>query len=332
MNDASYRLIPVEDLSVEQAAEELRLLAQEIAYHDERYYLEDAPEISDAVYDALRMRNRAIEARFPQLIRSDSPTWRVGSKPTSGFAKIKHKTPMLSLDNAMADEDVVDFFDRARRFLGLDESVAIPVVAEPKIDGLSCSLTYINGELRQAATRGDGLEGEDVTENVRTVKEIPHTLPASAHHLTIEIRGEIYMDRGDFIKLNAEQARLGDKVFANPRNAAAGSLRQLDAKITAKRPLKFFAYAVGEPLPGWQTHEDTLQHLREWGFMVAPIIRKCETIEEILRYYQEIQASRADLPYEIDGVVYKINSLTWQRRLGFVARAPRFAIAHKFPP
>jgi DNA ligase (NAD+) len=332
MTRSPYRQKAIEDLTEAQAREELHWLAEEIAYHDKRYYTEDEPEISDADYDALRQRNRAIEMRFPHLIRPDSPSLRVGSKPASGFAKVVHKTPMLSLDNAMSEEEVSEFFDRARRFLGLARSASIPVVAEPKIDGLSCSLTYINGRLHQAATRGDGFVGEDITENIRTLAEIPQQLQKSGQKISLEIRGEVYMQRSDFQKLNEEQAQKGEKIFANPRNAAAGSLRQLDASITAKRPLRFFAYGTGETLTDWQTHEDILASLKEWGFPVSSMVRRCDNLEDVFHYYQEMQAMRADLPYEIDGVVYKINDLEWQRRLGFVARAPRFAIAHKFPP
>jgi DNA ligase (NAD+) len=315
--------------TAEQAAAELAYLAAEIARHDRLYHAEDAPEISDAAYDALRRRNNELEAQFPALVRPDSPNRRVGAATSTGFAKARHRVPMLSLDNAFQPVDFLEFTARARRFLGADTPLAF--VAEPKIDGLSISLTYENGQLIRAATRGDGEEGEDVTNNIRTIRTIPQALPAP-HPARIEIRGEIFMTKADFLALNAAQEAEGDKVFANPRNAAAGSLRQLDATITASRPLSLFAYAMGEASSEVAaTHWEWLKTLERWGFAVNPLSRLLTSAAEAEAFQAEMGIARAGLAYDIDGVVYKINDLALQRRLGFVGRAPRWAIAWKFP-
>ena len=324
---------PVGELTEAQAKAELARLARGIARHDELYYANDAPEISDADYDALRQRNAAIEARFPAHVRPDSPSKRVGAPAVEAFGKVRHAVPMLSLGNAFSEEDVVDFIARVRRFLGLAADAAVELVAEPKIDGLSISLTYEKGRLVQAATRGDGTEGENVTANVTTMKQVPRRLAGRGAPDLIEVRGEIYLRHDEFEKLNAEQAAAGGKVFANPRNAAAGSLRQLDASITARRPLRFFAYAWGaaSTLPA-QTQSGVYKSFEQWGLPLNPLMRVCETTEEVLAFHREMAAGRAALGYDIDGVVYKVNRLDWQTRLGFVSRAPRWAIAHKFPP
>ena len=315
------------------AAKELERLAQQIAYHNERYHAEDAPEISDAEYDALVRRNAELESLFPHLIRPDSPSRAVGASPSGHLAKVAHARPMLSLDNAFADEDISDFVGRVRRFLSLAENAEVALTAEPKIDGLSCSLRYERRQLVQAATRGDGQVGEDVTANVRTIAdaEIPKWLPADAPDL-FEIRGEIYMDRGDFDALNHQQAATGGKIFANPRNAAAGSLRQKDAAITAARPLRFFPHGWGEAssLPG-ETQSAVVAAIVGWGFRDTGLFVRADGADEALAHYRRIEAMRADLPFDIDGVVYKVDRLDWQARLGFVAKAPRWAIAHKFP-
>jgi DNA ligase (NAD+) len=323
-------LTPVEDLDPLEASTELARLASEIARHDRAYHEKDAPIVSDAEYDALRQRNNEIEAKFPNLVRRDSPNRRVGAAPSGGFAKVRHSKPMLSLDNAFSDEDVADFLARICRYLDLAEGTEIEVVAEPKIDGLSCSLRYEDGELVQAATRGDGSEGEDITANVRTIKDVPHKLKGKAPR-TLEVRGEIFMEREAFLALNKRQESEGDKIFANPRNAAAGSVRQLDSTITARRPLGFFAYAWGEIDAEPKTQWDFLQALKAWGFKVNPLTRRAKNLDEMLEFYREIGAKRASLPYDIDGVVYKVNRTDWQRSLGFVSRAPRWATAHKFP-
>jgi DNA ligase (NAD+) len=319
-------------LTAAQAKAELKRLAAEIAGHDRRYYQEDAPAVSDAEYDALRQRNAAIEARFPDLVRPDSPSGRVGAAPAARFAKVRHALPMLSLGNAFADQDVVDFVGRIRRFLRLGENDEIAFSAEPKIDGLSMSLRYENGEFVTGATRGDGNEGEDVTANVKTLKDIPHTLEGRGVPRVCEIRGEIYMTKAAFLALNKRQAETGGQVFANPRNSAAGSLRQKDPSVTASRPLGFFAYAWGEmsELPA-----DTQSGMVEWfascGFKTNPLAKMCRSVEELLGFHREIEAQRATLDYDIDGVVYKVDRLDWQERLGFVSRNPRWAVAHKFP-
>ncbi|HEY3847167.1 MAG TPA: NAD-dependent DNA ligase LigA, partial [Acetobacteraceae bacterium] len=321
----------IEDLTEPDAASELAHLAREIAHHDRLYHQQDAPEISDAEYDALRRRNAAIEARFPHLIRADSPSSRIGGAPESGFAKLRHRVPMLSLDNAMNAEDFAEFCARARRFLGLPADAKLEFVAEPKIDGLSINLTYEHGNFMHGATRGDGTIGEDVTTNLRTMKSVPVKLRGSAPGL-IEIRGEVFMTKADFLAMNDVQAKAGQKVFANPRNAAAGSLRQLDPKITAGRPLSLFAYAMGEASePPATTHWDFLQRLLHWGFDVNPLSERIPDEAAAAAFQARIAADRAGLGYDIDGVVYKIDDLALQRRLGFVGRAPRWAIAWKFP-
>jgi DNA ligase (NAD+) len=330
MSDDAAALPEAAALTEAEAAAELARLAEEIASHDRAYHERDAPVISDAEYDSLRRRNAAIEARFPHLIRPDSPSLRVGGAPESGFAKWHHRVPMLSLDNAFGPEDFAEFIARARRFLGLADG-AIAIVGEPKIDGLSISLTYEGGRFAHGATRGDGSVGEDVTANLRTLAAVPQTLHGDAPEL-IEIRGEVFMTKADFLQLNATQAASGGKVFANPRNAAAGSLRQLDASITAARPLSLFAYAMGQAsAPVAETHWDYLQRLAAWGFTVNPLSRRLGDAAEAAGFQQEMADRRAALPYDIDGVVYKIDSLALQHRLGFVGRAPRWATAWKFP-
>ncbi|WP_119268268.1 NAD-dependent DNA ligase LigA [Taklimakanibacter deserti] len=322
---------PVEKLNAKEAADELRRLATEIAHHDERYHGQDAPEISDADYDALRLRNEAIEKRFPELVREDSPSRRVGVAPQAKFGKIRHRVPMLSLGNGFSEEDVREFLGRIRRFLNLGADAPVELLAEPKIDGLSLSLRYEKGKLVQGATRGDGAEGENVTANVRTVKDIPNAVDAKDFPDVFEVRGEIYMTHKDFAKMNEKQAQAGEKVFANPRNAAAGSLRQLDPSITASRPLRFFAYAWGEvsKLPA-DTQWGVIQAFKRWGFPVNPLSKLCTSADELLAQYHKIESERALLGYDIDGVVYKVNRLDWQERLGFVSRAPRWGLAHKF--
>ncbi len=320
---------PVESLTEEEAAAELARLAEQIAHHDAAYHTHDAPEITDADYDALRRRNAAIEARFPALIRPDSPSNRVGGAPEGGFAKVRHRVPMLSLDNAFDAAEFEEFCARAKRFLGRTEPLVF--VAEPKIDGLSISLTYENGHFVRGATRGDGTEGEDVTANLRTIGSVPNTLHGKAPAL-IEIRGEVFMTKADFLALNQAQAEAGAKIFANPRNAAAGSLRQLDASITASRPLSLFAYAQGESSePVAETHWDYLDQLKHWGFAVNPLSKRLGSETDAEAFHAGISVARSGLGYDIDGVVYKIDDLHLQRRLGFVGRAPRWAIAWKFP-
>lgn len=334
------RDIPVDQLTSVEADQELAALAKDIAHHDALYHAKDAPEISDAAYDALRQRNDAIEARFPLSVRPDSPSKRVGAAPAQGFKKVRHAKPMLSLGNVFSEDELEDFIASIRRFLKelSDTNVTLEMVAEPKIDGLSISLRYEHGQLVQAATRGDGAEGEDVTANAKTITDIPHTLATGGPDVPdiIEVRGEVYMSKADFFALNDRQQQAGAKVFANPRNAAAGSLRQLDTSITAKRALKFFAYAWGDvsapdgDMP-WDTHAAFLDNLKAWGFVVNPLTQLCATVGDIVKHYDLIQTQRASLDYDIDGVVYKVNRLDWQQRLGFVSRAPRWAVAHKFP-
>lgn len=326
-----HHLIAIDDLSLEQASAEHAALVAEIRHHRELYYGKDAPALSDADYDKLEQRLAGLEARFPELITEDSPTQTVGAAPGAGFGKVKHAVPMLSLANAFEDEDVTDFVGRIRRFLNLADDAPVTFVAEPKIDGLSLSLRYEKGVLVQAATRGDGAEGEDVTANVRTIRDIPHRLNGDAPDL-VEVRGEVYMTRADFLTLNQSQAEKGDKIFANPRNAAAGSLRQLDSSVTASRPLRFFAYAWGalsEPLG--PTQWDSRQRLEDFGFTLSTPSRRCTDAGELLDYYREIGQKRPDLPFDIDGVVYKVDSIALQERLGFISRSPRWATAHKYP-
>jgi DNA ligase (NAD+) len=330
MPDASK--IAVEKLSEEQAKAELERLAAEIGAHDRRYYQEDAPTVSDAEYDALRRRYDAIEAGFPDLRTLESLSLKVGAAPSGRFAKVRHAVPMLSLDNAFGEEDVVDFVDRIRRFLRLPEDETIAFTAEPKIDGLSMSLRYERGALVKAATRGDGSVGEDVTANVRTLKDVPHQLKGRNIPAVAEVRGEIYMTKQAFLALNKRQAEAGATMFANPRNSAAGSLRQKDPAITASRPLHFFAYSWGElsAVPA-DTQSGMLDWIRRAGFTVNPLTKVCGSVEALLAFHRAMELQRATLDYDIDGVVYKVDRLDWQQRLGFVSRNPRWAIAHKFP-
>lgn len=319
------------DMKSEDARARHKKLVREIKRHDELYHAKDAPEISDAAYDALRRELEALEAEHPDLVTADSPTQTVGATAAAGFRKVKHSRPMLSLGNAFEDTDVTDFLDRVRRFLNMADDMAVAVVAEPKIDGLSCALRYEDGALVLAATRGDGTEGEDITRNVMTMPDVPKTLPKGAPAV-VEIRGEIYMRRDDFMKLNERQAADGKPVFANPRNAAAGSVRQLDPTITAARPLRFFGYALGEMADDIaDTQKGIKDKLEAWGFVQAQPAKLCVSAEDILDYYRQVMEQRASLAYDIDGVVYKVNDLALQERLGFVSRAPRWAIAHKFP-
>ncbi|WP_294642394.1 NAD-dependent DNA ligase LigA, partial [uncultured Aureimonas sp.] len=334
-------------MTPDEAAAELERLAREMAEHDRRYYEDDAPTVTDAEYDALRKRNAALEARFPDLVRPDSPSRKVGAAPSAKFAKIRHAMPMLSLDNAFSDEDVADFARRVRRFLGLGDDARLAITAEPKIDGLSLSLRYERGRLVSAATRGDGQVGEDVTANARTLDDIPDRLKGFAPEV-FEVRGEVYMTHADFAALNARlvaEAGEGEgakaaRQFANPRNAAAGSLRQKDANVTKSRPLRFFAYAWGETseLPG-ETQSAVVAALQDMGFQTntvpqfgqgEPLMRRLDTVDGLIEHYRRIEAARAGLGYDIDGVVYKVDDLDQQRELGFVSRAPRWAIAHKF--
>ncbi len=322
----------VDVLTEPQAHVELAWLAQEIARHDALYYRDDAPELSDADYDALRQRNQAIEARFPELVRPDSPSLRVGAAAVAAFGKVQHRVPMLSLGNAFDEQDVLDFDARVRRFLGLAADDQLAFTAEPKIDGLSISIRYERGQLVEAATRGDGTEGENVTANVLTIQQIPHRLRGGGVPQTIDVRGEIYLGHEDFRRLNTAQEATGGKVFANPRNAAAGSLRQLDPSMTASRPLRFFAYAWGEAsqLPA-DTQIGVCEAYERWGLPVNPRLALCQSPTEMIAFYRSIEQVRSALGYDIDGVVYKVNDLALQERLGFVSRSPRWAIAHKFP-
>jgi DNA ligase (NAD+) len=323
---------PVAALDEAEAAAELARLAAEIAHHDELYYRQDEPEVSDAEYDALRARNDQIEARFPHLVRDDSPSLRIGAAPVEAFGKVVHRVPMLSLGNVFDEEGLRDFLDRIGRFLGLESIEGLAFTAEPKIDGLSITLRYEGGKLVQGATRGDGYEGENVTANVRTIDDIPKLIKARGFPDPFELRGEIYMSRAAFQRLNQEQANSNERLFANPRNAAAGSLRQLDPGITARRPLRFFAYGWGEvaDLPA-ETQWDAYQILRAWGFPLNPLIRLTHSVAEMLETYRDIESGRAGLDYDIDGIVYKLDRLDLQERLGFVSRSPRYAVAHKFP-
>ena len=329
MSDAAKK--PVDALTAAEAAQELERLAGEIARHDALYHAKDAPEISDAAYDALKRRNDAIEERFPVLQREDSPNLRVGAAPVDAFGKVEHKVAMLSLANGFSDADVTDFVSRIQRFLNLGEA-ELAITAEPKIDGLSASLRYEKGRFVLGATRGDGREGENVTDNLRTITDIPARLSGNDVPDVFEVRGEVYMSHGDFATLNVRQVAEGKPPFANPRNAAAGSLRQLDARITASRPLRFFAYAWGETsaLPA-DTQSGVIAAFDRWGLKVNPLFRRCLSTEALLAFYHEIEERRSSLGYDIDGVVYKVDSLKYQERLGFVSRSPRWALAHKFP-
>jgi DNA ligase (NAD+) len=324
--------LPVEELTEKRAKAEHARLAAEIAEHDRRYYQDDAPTVSDAQYDALRRRYNAIEARFPQLRTAASLTQHVGVAPSARFAKVRHAVPMLSLDNAFAEDDVVDFVDRIRRFLRLPDDEEIVFSAEPKIDGLSMSLRYENGELVTGATRGDGTEGEDVTANVKTVKDVPQRLKGKGVPAVCEVRGEIYMTKHAFLELNRQQAEAGEQLYVNPRNTAAGSLRQKDPSVTASRPLGFFAYAWGEmsAMPA-DTQSGMIKWFASCRFKTNPLTKMCRSVEELLRFHREIELQRGSLDYDIDGVVYKVDRLDWEERLGFVSRSPRWAIAHKFP-
>ncbi|MFY2826509.1 NAD-dependent DNA ligase LigA [Ruegeria sp. MALMAid1280] len=324
------KVIPVSDLTEEAARAELAHLAEQLSRANTQYHTQDAPDISDADYDTLKRRNAEIEARFPQLKRADSPSDQVGARPADGFTKVTHAVRMMSLGNAFDNDDVQDFDRSIRKYLGLKETEPLSFTAEPKIDGLSLSLRYENGTLVQAATRGDGEVGENVTANARTISDIPQSIADAPE--VLEVRGEVYMSHEDFDKLNARQEEAGEKPFANPRNAAAGSLRQLDSKVTRSRPLKFFAYAwgeVSEPLS--DTQIGAIDRLRAFGFATNPLTRLCEDTGQMLDHYRDIEVQRSTLGYDIDGVVYKVNDLSLQARLGFRSTTPRWAIAHKFP-
>lgn len=330
MTDTPSASVPSAPLTRRAAAAEHARLAEEIRTHNTAYYQNDAPLVSDAAYDRLVARLKELEHLYPTL-KKGSPSQQVGAAPADGFAKVRHARPMLSLANAFDAEDVAEFLQRVRNFLGLGADAPVPVIGEPKIDGLSLSLRYEGRRLVSAATRGDGQEGEDVTANVAHIDDIPQSLPDDAPDV-VEIRGEVYMARSDFLALNTRQEAAGAKTFANPRNAAAGSLRQLDAAITATRPLRFFAYGFGELSESLAAgHGAFIARIRDWGFVTNPHIRRLSDLAEIMAYYAEIAALRPKLDYDIDGIVYKVDSHDWQLRLGFVSRAPRWAIAHKFP-
>lgn len=323
--------LTVEAMTPRQAKREHARLEAEIKQHDEAYYQKDAPIVTDAEYDALRRRYEAIEARFPELRTLESLSLKVGAAPARGFAKVRHAVPMLSLQNAFSEEDVAEFVARIRRFLDLKEDERVVFTAEPKIDGLSMSLRYEHGELVRGATRGDGTEGEDVTPNIKTLDDVPEKLKGRGMPSGCEIRGEVYMLKSDFLALNKRQAEAGGQIFANPRNSAAGSLRQKDSSVTASRPLHFFAYAWGEMgrMPA-DTQSGMIKWLADSGFKTNPLWKVCKSMEDMLAFHREIEAERAKLDYDIDGVVYKLDRLDWQERLGFVSRSPRWAIAHKF--
>jgi DNA ligase (NAD+) len=317
-------------ISEADAAKRLKALALEIARHDKLYHDQDAPEISDAEYDALVRENRELEARFPQLVRADSPSKRLGAVPTTGLAKVAHARPMLSLENAFSAEEVGEFVARVKRFLNLPADAFVAMSAEPKIDGLSCSLRYENGALVLAATRGDGAVGEDVTANARTIGDIPQRIAGAPD--VLEVRGEVFMSKADFEALNQRQEAAGGKVFANPRNSAAGSLRQKDPSITAARPLRFLAHGWGElSAPLADTQFEAMKRIESFGIPVTDLLVRCDDLDAMLAHYRAIEKARADLPFDIDGVVYKVDRLELQERLGFVARAPRWGLAHKFP-
>lgn len=328
----SEKLKAVEALDDAEAAEELERLAAEIAEHDRRYHAEDAPTITDAEYDALRRRNAAIEQAFPQLVREDSPSMSVGAPPAEGFAKVRHGVPMLSLAKAYTDQDVVDFLERGKRFFERDKDLELAFTAEPKIDGLSASLRYEKGLFVQGATRGDGTVGEDITANLKTIADIPHRLKGSGWPDSIEIRGEVYMTYAEFQALKARSAAVGGQDYVNPRNTAAGSLRQKDPSITAGRNLKFFAYAWGatteDPAP---TQFEAVQKFAEWGFQISPLMVRAKSVDDLIAQYRLIEEQRSSLGYDIDGVVYKVDRLDLQQRWGFVTGEPRWAVAHKFP-
>jgi DNA ligase (NAD+) len=319
------------ELTEAEAANRLMRLAKEIARHDKLYHDQDAPEISDAEYDALIRENRELEERFPSLVRADSPSQRLGAAPASaGLAKVPHARPMLSLENAFSTEEVGEFVARVKRFLALPADAAVAMTAEPKIDGLSCSVRYERGALVLAATRGDGTVGEDVTANARTISDIPQSIAGAPE--VFEVRGEVYMSKADFEALNERQEAAGGKIFANPRNAAAGSLRQKDASVTAARPLRFLAHGWGElSEPLGDSQLDAMKRIQGFGIPVTDLLVRCDSTEEMLAHYRTIEQARADLPFDIDGVVYKVDRLDWQERLGQVARAPRWGLAHKFP-
>lgn len=327
----TFLSIAVEQLTREQAAIELSNLAKELAQHDHNYYHLAAPEISDAMYDAIFQRNAAIERRFPDLRRIDSPTHRIGAAPSPEFEKVKHRKAMLSLDNAFSKEDVLDFMSRIQRFLKYNEDANIPCMAEPKIDGLSATLHYQKGQFILGATRGDGQEGENITQNLRTIRDIPLVLQGTHIPENLEVRGEVYMTKADFAHVNEARVAAGEQPFANPRNAAAGSLRLLDSSVTAKRSLRFFAYGY-ECLSNQneQSQADILVSLNRLGFKVNPLVALCTDVETMIKHYNFIEQQRDNLPYEIDGVVYKVNDLALQARLGAVGRSPRHSIAHKF--
>ena len=324
--------IAVETLSEKLAKRELARLAKAIARHDGLYYQHEDPELSDAEYDLLKRRNDEIEKAFPALVRADSPSHRVGAPAAAGFAKVRHSQPMLSLGNAFDDDDLVEFVNRVRRFLNLEPDAPVELMGEPKIDGLSAALRYEKGQLVLAATRGDGEVGEDVTENMRHVSDVPHTLAGSDLPDVIEVRGEVYMRLSEFEALNREREAAGEPAFVNPRNTASGGLRQIDASLTANRKLRFFAYAWGEasePIEG--RYGDFLERLKSWGFAVNPYAEKCAHVADAVGLYARIRDQRASLDYQIDGVVYKVDRIDWQARLGAAGRAPRWAIAYKFP-
>lgn len=323
---------PVSALTDLEAAAELAFLAKRMAELDKAYYQADDPLVSDAEYDALKRRNEAIEARFPHLVRADSPSKKVGAKASEDFAKVTHSVPMLSLGNIFSTDEIFEFSNRIRRFLGLDDDAELAFMAEPKLDGLSFSALYVNGEFVRGATRGDGSVGEDITKNLKQIKDLPLKLVGNDIPERLDIRGEVIMNKADFFALNDEQTAAGKKPFANPRNAAAGSLRQLDPRITGRRRLSLFGYTFGETsAEPWDSQDAFLQKIRSWGFPVNPEVRLCKTAQELADFFENLADKRPNLPYDIDGAVYKVNRRDWQERLGFVARAPRWAIAHKFP-
>lgn len=323
----------VDQLTREEALAELKQLAEQMALWDVAYHREDAPLVSDDVYDAAKKRNKQIEEKYPDLVLENSPSKKVGAAINESFKKVVHKIPMLSLGNIFTQQEVEDFYNKTKKALGLADNEELEIVAEPKIDGLSFSLMYLNGVLKTGATRGNGMEGEDVTENIRTIREVPPVLKGNKVPEMLEVRGEVYLSKDKFLSLNARQKEENKKLFANPRNAAAGSLRQLDARITAKRELQIFAYALGQYAGvSFQKHTDVLASLKEWGFAVSQDIKVCKNSADMMAYFNDLMARRALLPYDIDGVVYKVNRLDYQKQLGAIAHAPRWAIAHKFPP